>query len=618
MEIEHAGSFMKIRAIDLLVIILYLATVMFMGIYLKKQAARSKNDYLLGGKSMPFWMLGISNASGMFDLSGTAWMVAIMFVYGVKSIWLPWLWPVFNQVFMMVYLSLWLRRSNAATGAEWMLFRFGDRNGAGLSHKIIIVFALLSCLSFMVYGFTGLGKFIEIFIPWELVSPFLPFTLRPDYVPHFYGVVFTVFTACYALLGGMKSIVWADMLHYLVMTVVCISVAAMAYAALPATDYLPVPTGWTDLFFGKDLDLDWEERLPAAAEKLRADRFSPFNYFFALMAAKGILASLAGPAPNYDMQKILSTRSPREAALMSMIVNIVLLPTRYLFITGITVLGLLYFQNLDITTQSGTDFEKLLPAVLNAYIPSGLLGLVLVSLMGAFMGTFAGTFNAAQAYFVNDIYLKSIRPHASNKQISQVSYATGLVIVAVSILLGLLARDVNSTLQWIVSALYGGYIASNVLKWYWWRFNSSGFFWGMLSGIICALLCPYLFRDTLPLYYFPLILTISLLGAVIGALVAPPTDMAVLKAFYKNVNPWGFWGPVRREVQREEPLFIPNRHFRRDVTNVGIGIAAQTAITLIPVFFILKMTDETWAASAVFMVSTAILWKTWYKNLPDQ
>lgn len=609
---------MKIKAIDLLVILLYLAAVMFIGIYLKKQAARSKNDYLLGGKSMPFWMLGISNASGMFDLSGTAWMVAIMFVYGVKSVWLPWLWPVFNQVFMMIYLSLWLRRSNAATGAEWMLFRFGERNDAGLAHKIIIIFALLSCLSFMVYGFTGLGKFIEIFIPWKLISPFVPFTLPAGHIAHFYGVIFTLFTACYALLGGMKSIVWADMLHYFIMTIVCISVAAMAYTALPGTGYLPVPAGWTDLFFGKDLDLDWNERLPAAAAKLREDRFSPFSYFFVLMAAKGILASLAGPAPNYDMQKILSARSPREAALMSMIVNIVLLPTRYLFITGITVLGLLYFQNLDIATPSGTDFERLLPAVLNTYIPSGLLGLVLVSLMGAFMGTFAGTFNAAQAYFVNDIYLKSIRPQASSRQISQVSYTTGLIIVFVSILMGLFARDVNSTLQWIVSALYGGYIASNVLKWYWWRFNSSGFFWGMLSGIICALLCPYLFQGTLPLYYFPLILMISLLGAVIGSLATPPTDMAVLKVFYKNVNPWGFWAPVRREVQREEPLFIPNRHFHRDLANVGVGIVAQTAITLIPVFLVLKMSGQTWAASAVFVVSTAVLWKTWYKNLPGE
>ena len=91
---------------------------------------------------------------------------------------------------------------------------------------------------------------------------------------------------------------------------------------------------------------------------------------------------------------------------MSMIVNVVLLPTRYLLIIGVAVLGLLFFKDLNIPTATGTDFEKILPAALNSYIPSGLLGLILVGLMGAFMGTFAGTFNAAQAYMVNDIYLK--------------------------------------------------------------------------------------------------------------------------------------------------------------------------------------------------------------------
>ncbi|SDG97501.1 Na+/proline symporter [Dyadobacter soli] len=609
---------MKIKAFDLLIIVLYLVTVMVIGIYLKRQAAKSKNDYLLGGKSMPFWMLGISNASGMFDLSGTTWMVAIMVVYGVKSIWLPWLWPVFNQIFMMVYLSMWLRRSNAATGAEWMLFRFGDRHGAGLSHKIIIVFALLSCLSFMGYGFIGLGKFIEIFIPWKIVSAFLPFDLPPAYTAHVYGVIFTVFTACYALLGGMKSIVWVDMLHYLIMVVVCISIAAMAYAALPGVASLSIPKGWTDLFFGKGLGLDWAAHLPAAARKLQNDGFAPFGYFFALMAAKGVLASLAGPAPNYDMQKILSTRSPREAALMSMIVNVVLLPTRYLFITGIAIFALLYFRQPGISAAIEIDFEQVLPVVLNTYIPSGLLGLVLIGLMGAFMGTFAGTFNAAQAYFVNDIYLRSVNPGAGNRQISRVSYISGIIIVCISILLGLLTKDVNSILQWIVSALYGGYIASNVLKWYWWRFNSAGFFWGMLAGIVCALVCPHVFAGTLPLYYFPLILGISVLGAIAGSLATKPTDMEVLKTFYRTVNPWGFWGPVREEVCKSDPSFSPNRDFSRDIFNVSAGIIAQTAITVIPVFGILKMSAETLAATAVLLITSVILWKTWYKNLPDR
>ena len=105
--------------IDLSIIILYLGVLIFIGFYLKRRASRNLESYLLGGKSIPWYMLGLSNASGMFDISGTVWLVAITVVYGLKSIYIPWLWPVFNQIFLMVYLSAWLRRSGCTTGAEW-------------------------------------------------------------------------------------------------------------------------------------------------------------------------------------------------------------------------------------------------------------------------------------------------------------------------------------------------------------------------------------------------------------------------------------------------------------------------------------------------------------------
>jgi Na+/proline symporter len=608
---------MKIKPIDFLVIVAYLVLVTIIGIILKKQAQQSKSNYMLGGRSMPFWMLGVSNASGMFDISGTVWMVSIMFVYGVKSIWLPWLWPVFNQIFMMVYLSIWLRRSNVSTGAEWMLTRFGNKRDASLSHKIIIAFALLSCLSFMAYGFIGLGKFIEIFIPWHDVQHYLPFMVTQEYAAHFYGIIFTLFTVFYSLLGGMKSIVWADLIHYAIMVFVSVVIAVIAMMALQDAKSLPVPAGWANPFFGKELNLDWSAHIPEVNDKIKAQGFSPFGYFFALMTAKGILASLAGPPPSYDMQKVLSTKSPREAALMSMIVNVVLLPTRYLLIIGVTVLGLLFYKELNISIADKRDFERILPAVLNAYIPSGLLGLVLVGLMGAFMGTFAGTFNAAQAYLVNDVYLKSFNPNASNKQISRMNYLLGLAVVTISIMLGFLARDVNSILQWIVSALFGGYIASNVLKWHWWRFNSSGFFWGMLAGIVCALIAPHIFPGTVPLFYFPIILLISTIGAISGSLLTPPTDSATLKTFYKTVRPWGFWAPVLAAVQVEDPSFKPNRNFRWDAFNIIIGVTAQTSITALPVFLVLLMPTQTWIAAAILLICVAILWKTWYQKLPQ-
>lgn len=160
---------MKLHIVDILIICAYLMVIVAIGLFLKKKAAKNMDSYFLGGKSLPFYMLGLSNASGMFDITGTMLMVYWAFAYGFKSLWIPWLWPVFNQIFLMVYLSVWLRRSNVLTGAEWIKTRFGQGRGATLSHTIVIVFALLSVLGFLSYGFIGIGKFMEIFFPWEVV-----------------------------------------------------------------------------------------------------------------------------------------------------------------------------------------------------------------------------------------------------------------------------------------------------------------------------------------------------------------------------------------------------------------------------------------------------------------
>src|ERR1700709_143462 len=153
---------MHLSLIDLSIIALYLLTTVFIGLWYRKKARKNKESYMLGGKTLPWYMLGLSDASDMFDISGTMWMVSLSFAYAMKSIWIPWLWPVFNQVFLMMYLSRWLRRSNASTGAEWLKTRFGDSGKAvGASHIIVIVFALFCCFGYLAYGFIGLGKFIE-------------------------------------------------------------------------------------------------------------------------------------------------------------------------------------------------------------------------------------------------------------------------------------------------------------------------------------------------------------------------------------------------------------------------------------------------------------------------
>ena len=609
---------MKLTLLDVSIVILYLIAMVVIGWVLRKKARKNNESYLLGGKSLPWYLLGMSDASDMFDISGTMWMVALCFVYGMKSIWVPWLWPVFNQVFLMMFLSKWLRRSNANTGAQWLATRFGTSGrGVKASHLIIVAFALLSCFGFLAYGFIGLGKFIEIFIPWEMVKAYVPFDIAPQYVAHFYGIIFTLFAMFYSILGGLHSIVLGDLIKYIIMTVACISIAVIAMQHLHAPGQtLNIPEGWLNPFFGWKLNLDWSTILPDANKKISEDGCGLFGFFFMMMLFKGVFASVAGPAPNYDMQKILSTRSPKEASKMTGFVSIILLPVRYSMIIGLTVLALLYYNQLDLKTATGSDFERILPLAVNNFLPVGIMGLVLTGLLGAFMGTFSGTLNAAQAYIVNDIYLKYVNPNAPNRKVISMNYLMGVVVVVIGVILGFFAKDVNSILQWIVSALYGGYIAANMLKWYWWRFNANGFFWGMMSGIISALIFPYVF-DGLPLYYWPLLFLISLAGCFIGTYTAAPTDAAVLKDFYKTVKPWGFWKPVHEMVVAEDPSFQPNKRFKLDMFNVVLGMIAQSCLTILPMYVVLWLKLPLLITVMILITVIMILKRTWWDKLEN-
>ena len=609
---------MKLQFIDIAIVALYLLMMLMLGWFLRKKARLNNESYLMGSKKLPWYLLGLSDAADMFDISGTMWMVSLCFVYGLKSIWIPWLWPVFNQVINMMFLAKWLRRSNANTGAEWLATRFGIK-GAGVksSHNIVVAFALIGCLGFLAYGFIGLGKFIEIFVPFNLIQPYIPFHIAPQYVAHFYGIIFTLFAMFYSILGGMRSIVLGDLIKYIIMTVGCIAIAAIAVIRLKGHS-LNVPAGWSNPFFGWHLNLNWSGIVADANKKIADDGYGLFGLFFMMILFKGVFASLAGPAPNYDMQKILSTRSPKEASKMTGFVSIVLLPIRYLMVIGLTVLGLLYYNQLDLSDGMGhTDFERILPGAINSFLPVGILGLVLTGLLGAFMGTFSGTMNAAQAYIVNDIYLKYINLDAPTKTIIYMNYLSGTIVVAIGVTLGFFTKDVNSILQWIVSGLYGGYIAANLFKWYWWRFNANGFFWGMLAGIGGALVFSRFFDGIQFLYYFPVLFLISIAGCLAGTYSAPPTEAEVLKNFYKTVRPWGFWKPIHQMVVNEDPSFIANKRFKLDMFNVVLGIIAQLCLTILPLYAVLWMKLPLLITVLILAVIIILLKKTWWDKLED-
>jgi hypothetical protein len=201
------------------------------------------------------------------------------------------------------------------------------------------------------------------------------------------------------------------------------------------------------------------------------------------------------------------------------------------------------------------------------------------------------------------------------------NYLTGIVVVTIGVVLGFFAKDVNSILQWIVSGLYGGYIAANVLKWYWWRFNANGFFWGMMAGIVPAIALAALesfhIIGGLELYYWPLLFLLSIIGCIAGTYTAPPTDSEVLKKFYSTVRPWGFWKPVHELVVAENPDFQRNKRFGVDMFNVVLGIIAQCCLTILPMYVVLWLKLPLLITVLILAVIVIILKKTWWNRLED-
>ncbi len=592
------------HTIDLGIITAYILLVIVFGILLSRRASKNMDSYFLGGKSVPWYLLGLSNASSMFDISGTMWLVYMLFVYGLKGAWMPWMWPTFNQIFFMVYLSIWVRRSNVLTGGEWITTRFGKGKGSELSRLSVTVFALVSIIGLLTYTFQGIGKFATIFFPWPLSA-------------NTYAVIFMGITTIYVLLGGMYSVVLTDLIQFILLSIASIIIGVIALSQVtPDALKAAVPQGWLDISFGWHLNLDWSNTIAAVNQQIESDGYTLFFFFFGMIVFKGILNSMAGPVPTYDMQRMLAAKTPKEAALMNGIVSVALVP-RWVMVPAVAVLAVVFFSPQLNSMGGDIDFELVLPWVINTFIPVGITGLLLAGLLAAFMSTFDSTVNCGAAYIVNDLYKKYLNPNASQKTYVWVSYAASVFLVLVGILFGYLPNSINSITEWIVFGLAGGYTAPNILRWHWWRFNGYGYFWGMMSGVIFGISFGLLFPNISSVNSFPFILLVSAITSVATSLMTKADDEKTLASFYRQVRPWGFWQPIYEKVKKKHPEFIKNTHAGRDMTNVLVGVVWQTSLRLIPVFLIVFRLTSMWIALALVLVTTVILKKNWYDKLEE-
>ena len=593
--------------VDLTIIALYLLLMGLVGWWSAKRASKNAESYFLASKSLPWWIIGVAHGSSGVDITGTMWFVMMLYIYGVKATWLLWVWPLFSVIYRMMYLGTWVRRSNVLTGAEWMRTRVGYSRGAELAYISVVAYALVHVVGFLSYAFRGIGEFTRPFFPW-------------NFSDEWYGAGMLLVTGMYCVVGGMYSVIMNDLIQFGLKMIAAIGVVIVTLVLIRPDEIMAkVPAGWDHLFFGWKLTLDWSHLMPQLNTRIYGpmsaggDGYSLFMFFTGMLLLKGVLVSMAGPTPNYAIQHVLSTRSPREAALENMVMAMVSLAPRFLLIAGITVLGLVFFSPDLAAMGAKVNFEKILPNVLNKYVPVGLKGILIAALLASFMSTFVSTVNSGAAYVVNDIYKRYLNPAATARRQVRLAWITSAAVVLLGIVFGLTTSNVHKVTEWIVSALIPAFVAPNVLKWHWWRFNGYGFFAGMVAGTAAAVL--KLAVNIHPVFGFLLILAISTAASVLVCLWTRPEEDAVLKSFYRAVRPWGFWEPIYQLCRAEDPAFQRNHDFRRDTFNIALGLVWQTSLVTGPIYLAIQHWREMWVSGAVFAVTSLILKFSWYDHL---
>jgi Na+/proline symporter len=573
--------------IDYLFIILYFVLVIWLGFWYQKRASLSLESYFLGSKKMHWLVLAISGSVSTFDITGTMWIVSMLFLLGMKSLWIHWMWGWMMGAFCLAYMGKWVRRSNVLTGAEWMVTRFGEDKGGKIARTAYALMAVITLASFIGYAFQGIGKFVSVYIPFS---------------PTVCALGIMGITTLYVLVGGLYSVVVTDVIQTIILTVASLLIAGVAFFHLSSESlHNLLPRGW------ESLTPSW--RLP----ELAGTENSQYEWFGALVMVwviKGLLLNAGGPAQMYDFQRFLAARNDRDAAKIGASWSLFLV-VRWGMVMAIVLLALSGIANVH-------DPERVMPLVLQEYLPPGVRGIVIAGLLAAFMSTFSSTVNSGASYIVRDFWQPIFRPHASQQALVKSGYMATLGIVLLGLLIGFQASSIHQIWSWMMMALGAGVVMPNVLRWYWWRLNGWGYAAGTLAGILFSLVA--LFFPNLPMYVvFPLIACTSLIASIVISLMGSPVDRITLITFYSNVRPFGWWNPVKKEINSSGQCF--NRSFEgtgRAVLNVVLGMVAILGLYLTPMYLVGHWFLYAFICLGLALSSIGILYYTWYKPLIKQ
>ncbi|GAB4289354.1 MAG: Na+:solute symporter [Oscillatoriaceae cyanobacterium] len=590
------------QVIDYIIVIAYFVATLAVGFYWEKKASAGLDSYFLGDRNLPWWALGASGMASSTDISGTMVITALVYALGTKGFFIEIRGGIVLVVaFFMIFMGKWVRRSQVMTLAEWMRLRFGEEREGKIARFISAAANLIISVWIISYFAVGGGKFFGVVIGID---------------DRLASIVMIVISTIYTAMSGFYGVIWTDVFQgaLIFVAIIYICILALQNVNLPPEFAVSVPLGdgkfeqitakladWSAIFPPMDLNLPGQYGL--------YNLFGITVFFYLLKTCLEGFSGVGG----YMSQRYLAAKSDREAGLLSLF-WIVLLSFRWPLVTGFAVLGIHYGIT---TTNIIADPEIVLPFVIKTYVPLGIKGLLVACFIAAAMSTFVSIINASAAYWVKDIYQGYINPQANEPQLILQSRLASVAVVVLGLLFSFPVVNINDIWGWLTLAFGSGLFVPLLLRWYWWRFNGYGFALGTLTGMAAAIITKLL-GIPLPEYANFLVPSgCSLLGCLLGTLLTPPTDTAVLDNFYKVTRPFGFWNPIRQQLPPNIQAKIKSEN-TRDIVATLIAVPWQLVLFMTGMMFVMKQWDNFGVLLLVLILLSIGLYFTWFRHLSKE
>lgn len=498
---------------------------LYIGLRVSRQSGKSSSDFFLSGRNMPWWLLGVSMVATTFSADTPNLVTDIVRKNGVSGNWEWWAFLITGMMTVFIYAKLW-RRSGILTDLEFYELRYSGKEAAflrgfraiylGVVFNVLIMATV--CLAAIKIGSTLIG-----------LSPVQTLLIA------------SVVTVAYSAIGGLKGIILTDFFQFIIAMIGTIW-AAVVIVNLPEVGGLTALVEHENVV-GK-LDL-----IPS---------FSNTDALVGLLiiplAVQWWAAYYPGSEPGgggYVVQRMLAAKDEKNAigaTLFFNIANYVLRPWPWILIALASLIIFpdkaaisAAFPNID---QAVVDDDLAYSAMLT-YLPSGLLGLVIASLIAAFMSTISTHLNWGSSYIVNDFYKRFIDPEVSERKMVWIGRLSTVLLMAVAAVLALFLQNAKRAFD-IIVLMGAGTGLLFILRWFWWRINA----YSELTAMVVSFVVAMVFKFGMPGYFsshIELILGVVITTAAwVGVtFLTPPVGQDTLASFYNLIKPHsGGWRPV--------------------------------------------------------------------------